>query len=214
MQAVIDCNTAWVKDDNTTERDQVYAHFSEALKTNPEQINMHCGKDRLTPLIMAAHFGLVIIVADLLAAGAFATTTDTHGKNATWYAEHSCLSNNPRSCPAALALLAKREHLNQLCWSSEQGTVHTIQPLLTDFLKAGGNINDQEYDAGSNGSTPLMFAAYAGNLPVIRLFLELGASTTSKNNNGLTALDWYKNYRERYNPEIIRLLTPKPTHKK
>ena len=115
MQAVIDCNSAWAefyKDGrNKTKREQVYAHFSETLKANHAQVNTQCECDgvTMTPLMMAAHFGLVIIVADLLAVGASVTATDSNGHNAAWYAEHSCLSNNPQSCPAVLDYLHHAE---------------------------------------------------------------------------------------------------------
>ena len=108
MTAVIACNTAWTNDYKAQELDQTYARFKQILKADANQVNVQCGRDNMTPLMMAAHFGLVRIVSDLLTAGALVTTGDIHGKDAAWYAGNFCISKNPKSCTAVQTLLTPK----------------------------------------------------------------------------------------------------------
>lgn len=113
MSAVIACNTAWTKfykdGENRKELDDTYARFSRILKAEHAPVNAACGKANMTPLMMAAQFGLVDIVKDLLAAGAHVHATDSNGLTALWYAQNTCASNNKKSCPAVAALLKKQK---------------------------------------------------------------------------------------------------------
>ncbi|HVE08244.1 MAG TPA: ankyrin repeat domain-containing protein [Paraburkholderia sp.] len=60
-------------------------------------------------------------------------------------------------------------------------------------------------DAGSpNGTTPLMMAARGGHVSTVKLLLDNGADLTVKNQIGLTALDFAKQYKE---PDVVEGLT-------
>ncbi|MDQ1097761.1 MULTISPECIES: ankyrin repeat domain-containing protein [Chryseobacterium] len=54
-----------------------------------------------------------------------------------------------------------------------------------------------------DGKSPLMFAAKYGDLKMVKKLLESGAKKETKNNKGLTALDYAKKYNQ---PELIKLL--------
>lgn len=60
-------------------------------------------------------------------------------------------------------------------------------------------------DAGSpNGTTPLMMAARGGHVSTIKLLLDNGADLNVKNQIGMNALDFAKQYKE---PDVIEGLT-------
>lgn len=60
-------------------------------------------------------------------------------------------------------------------------------------------------DAGSpNGTTPLMMAARGGHVSTVKLLLDNGADLTVKNQVGMTALDFAKQYKE---PDVVEGLT-------
>jgi ankyrin repeat protein len=60
-------------------------------------------------------------------------------------------------------------------------------------------------DAGSpNGTTPLMMAARGGHVSTVKLLLDNGADLTVKNQIGLNALDFAKQYKE---PDVVEGLT-------
>lgn len=67
--------------------------------------------------------------------------------------------------------------------SAIYGGKANIATILVE--KGGVDINDQ----GHSGNTALMFAAMWGQLESVRALLELGASRSIKNNDGLTALE-------------------------
>lgn len=58
--------------------------------------------------------------------------------------------------------------------------------ILQLFLDAGFEVNHRN----KNGMTPLMVAALSGNIETVELLCELGADTTLKDNNGITAQDF------------------------
>jgi ankyrin repeat protein len=60
-------------------------------------------------------------------------------------------------------------------------------------------------DAGSpNGTTPLMMAARGGHVSTVKLLLDNGADLNVKNQIGMNALDFAKQYKE---PDVIEGLT-------
>jgi len=67
------------------------------------------------------------------------------------------------------------------------------------FLSHGANANL----AAKTGTTPLMQAAYKGDVRVVKLFLEYGADPNLKDKQGKTALDMAKKKQQQ---EVIDLL--------
>lgn len=61
--------------------------------------------------------------------------------------------------------------------------------IIEMFLSHGADANQ----APKSGTTPLMQAAYKGNLELVELFLEYGADSNLKDKQGKTALDMAKN---------------------
>ncbi|WP_424066456.1 ankyrin repeat domain-containing protein, partial [Paraburkholderia sp.] len=60
-------------------------------------------------------------------------------------------------------------------------------------------------DAGSpNGTTPLMMAARGGHVSTVKLLLDNGADLNVKNQIGMNALDFAKQYKE---PDVVEGLT-------
>jgi ankyrin repeat protein len=60
-------------------------------------------------------------------------------------------------------------------------------------------------DAGSpNGTTPLMMAARGGHISTVKLLLDNGADLNVKNQIGMNALDFAKQYKE---PDVVEGLT-------
>jgi ankyrin repeat protein len=65
--------------------------------------------------------------------------------------------------------------------------------------------HDAYIDAGSpNGTTPLMMASRGGHVSTVKLLLDSGADLNVKNQLGLTALDFAKQYKE---PDVVEGLT-------
>jgi ankyrin repeat protein len=98
-------------------------------------------------------------------------------------------------------LIAKGAEVNKKGWA----------PL--HYAAANGNddivkllLNYSAYvDAGSpNGTTPLMMAARGGHISTVKLLLDGGADMNVKNQIGLTALDFAKQYKE---PDVVEGLT-------
>ncbi len=71
--------------------------------------------------------------------------------------------------------------------------------IIEMFLSHGADPNQ----APKSMTTPLMQAAYKGNLELVELFLEYGADTSLKDKQGKTALDMAKNKNHR---QVIDLL--------
>jgi ankyrin repeat protein len=66
-------------------------------------------------------------------------------------------------------------------------------------------------DAGSpNGTTPLMMAARGGHVSTVKLLLDNGADLTVKNQIGMNALDFAKQYKE---PDVVEGLTARMQQK-
>lgn len=75
---------------------------------------------------------------------------------------------------------------------------------VESFLEAGANVNATD----SNGNTPLIWAAWSGNLPIVLEMITRGANICTKNHYGETAMDFAK---ARNYPEILHNLR-KPPH--
>lgn len=72
--------------------------------------------------------------------------------------------------------------------------------IIELFLEKGAYVNQ----TAKTGTTPLMQAAYKGNLELVELFLKYGADLKLKDKTGKTALDMAK---ERGHQNIISLLS-------
>jgi len=72
--------------------------------------------------------------------------------------------------------------------------------MARSLLERGAEVDHRN----ERGSTPLMQAAYSGDLEVARFLLDAGADPTIKNQHDYTALDYA---RERNHPEIARMLS-------
>jgi ankyrin repeat protein len=92
------------------------------------------------------------------------------------------------------ALIAKDAEVNKKGWAplhyaATNGHDDVVKVLLD---------NSAYIDAGSpNGTTPLMMAARGGHLSTVKLLLDEGADLRVKNQLGLTAVDFAKQYHEK-----------------
>ena len=103
--------------------------------------------------------------------------------------------------PMVQLLIAKDAEVNKKGWA----------PL--HYAAANGNddivkllLDHSAYvDAGSpNGTTPLMMAARGGHISTVKLLLDNGADLNVKNQIGMNALDFAKQYKE---PDVVEGLT-------
>jgi ankyrin repeat protein len=92
------------------------------------------------------------------------------------------------------ALIAKEAEVNKKGWTplhyaATNGHDDVVKVLLD---------HSAYIDAGSpNGTTPLMMAARGGHLSTVKLLLDEGADLNVKNQLGLTAVDFAKQYHEK-----------------
>ncbi|MGF6777449.1 ankyrin repeat protein [Paraburkholderia sp. GAS334] len=98
-------------------------------------------------------------------------------------------------------LIAKGAEVNKKGWTPlHYAAANGNDDIVTLLLKYSAYI-----DAGSpNGTTPLMMAARGGHVSTARLLLDAGADINVKNQIGLNALDFAKQYKE---PDTIKGLT-------
>ena len=85
-----------------------------------------------------------------------------------------------------------------LHWVCQKGHLECAKALLG----AGADINKQAND----GWTPLMLAAWRGNIEVVRELLKQGAKKEMKNKDGNTAYDNADKYASSNKEEIKALL--------
>jgi ankyrin repeat protein len=98
-------------------------------------------------------------------------------------------------------LIAKEAEVNKKGWAplhyAAANGHDDIVKLLLD--------HDAYIDAGSpNGTTPLMMAARGGHISTVKLLLDSGADLNVKNQIGMNALDFAKQYKE---PDVVAGLT-------
>ncbi|XP_046686377.1 tonsoku-like protein [Homalodisca vitripennis] len=79
--------------------------------------------------------------------------------------------------------------------------------IVEELLNKGAAINDKGTD-GCDGMTPLLDAASCGNLSVMNLLLQRGASPVMRTNRGETVLDCLVAWRKRYIRDEKRDLDP------
>ena len=91
------------------------------------------------------------------------------------------------------ALIAKDAEVNKKGWTPlHYAATNGHDDVVKVLLDASAYI-----DAGSpNGTTPLMMAARGGHLSTVKLLLDEGADLRVKNQLGLTAVDFAKQYHE------------------
>ena len=115
---------------------------------------------------------------------------------------------------------------NAMMMASLNGDINIVQTLIAKdaevnkkgwaplhYAAANGNddivkllLDHSAYvDAGSpNGTTPLMMAARGGHVSTVKLLLDNGADLNVKNQIGMNALDFAKQYKE---PDVVEGLT-------
>jgi uncharacterized protein len=115
---------------------------------------------------------------------------------------------------------------NAMMMASLNGDIEIVKALITKdaevnkkgwaplhYAAANGNdeivkllLDHSAYvDAGSpNGTTPLMMAARGGHISTVKILLDNGADLNVKNQIGLNALDFAKQYKE---PDVVEGLT-------
>ncbi|WJF89059.1 ankyrin repeat domain-containing protein [Paraburkholderia bonniea] len=103
--------------------------------------------------------------------------------------------------PLVQLLLAKDAEVNKKGWTPLHYAAANGHDAIVKLL-----LEHSAYiDAGSpNGTTPLMMAARGGHMSTATLLLDSGADIRVKNQIGLTALDFAKQYKE---PDTIKGLT-------
>ncbi|AWA30762.1 ankyrin repeat domain-containing protein [Flavobacterium magnum] len=84
-----------------------------------------------------------------------------------------------------------------LCLAISKGDVDVVKK----FIEYGASVNES-----SNGMTPLMFAARYNQVEIIRLLVENGANLKSKDERGLTALNYAENSKATQAAEYIKSL--------
>lgn len=70
---------------------------------------------------------------------------------------------------------------NPICRASYLG----YRKLIIILLENGADVNQRS----SDGRTPVMWAAFRGNIPTMELLIERGADLTLEDKNGLNAFD-------------------------
>ncbi|CAG4916218.1 ankyrin repeat domain-containing protein [Paraburkholderia gardini] len=98
-------------------------------------------------------------------------------------------------------LIAKGAEVNKKGWAPlHYAAANGNDAIVTLLLKYSAYV-----DAGSpNGTTPLMMAARGGHVSTAKLLLDAGADINVKNQIGLNALDFAKQYKE---PDAVKGLT-------
>ena len=98
-------------------------------------------------------------------------------------------------------LIAKGAEVNKKGWTPlHYAAANGHDDIVTLLLRYSAYV-----DAGSpNGTTPLMMAARGGHVSTAKLLLDAGADINVKNQIGLNALDFAKQYKE---PDAIKGLT-------
>lgn len=91
-------------------------------------------------------------------------------------------------------LIDKDAEVNKTGWTPLHYAATTGQDEIVKLL-----LDHSAYiDAASpNGTTPLMMAARGGNITTVKLLLDEGADLTLKNQLGLTAIDFAKQYNQK-----------------
>jgi len=87
----------------------------------------------------------------------------------------------------AKALISRGAQVNRLGWTplhyaASKGNLDTAKLLLSH--KAMVNAPSPE------GTTPIMMAAFSGEMPMVQLLLNAGADITTRNLKGQNAVDW------------------------
>ncbi len=192
MNAVFACyNAQHGKGSQTLQ--QAFGSFGYVLShSNIAQINTPSGSSSMTPLMMAAHFGLVNIVRALLRAGASTSPTDINGKNAAWYAQHDISNNkdsraqvqtlisNPTSCKDNTPLL-----LAVIDYINNGQTTTAFQKIRIILHNYPEQINAP---SGEWAATPLMYAVAHGLPDLTEELLTAGASKYSISAGGLNSV--------------------------
>nr|WP_245753244.1 ankyrin repeat domain-containing protein [Paraburkholderia sartisoli] len=98
-------------------------------------------------------------------------------------------------------LIAKGAEVNKKGWTPlHYAAANGHDDIVTLLIRYSAYI-----DAGSpNGTTPLMMAARGGHVSTAKLLLDAGADINVKNQIGLNALDFAKQYKE---PDTVKGLT-------
>ncbi len=100
----------------------------------------------------------------------------------------------------AAKLIAKGAQVNRLGWTplhyaASRGHLDTMRLLIEH--KAIVNA------PGTDGTTPLMMAAYGGSEAAVRLLLDAGGDITARNLESMTAVDWAR--RKQHNALAAKL---------
>ena len=89
------------------------------------------------------------------------------------------------------------------CTNSLNRAISREHPeAIQKFLKAGADVNERDDD----GCTPLIYAAQSGDLALIKILVERGATVNSVDNGGGSALGYLVSREHHKNAEIAFLL--------
>lgn len=138
----------------------------------------------LSPLHVAASFGLHDVVAKLLGEGYSPNAKDSLLRMPIWWA---AWNGHTRVVELLLGVTTDLEvrdtqGLTPLMIATKRG----YKTVVEVFLNKGANIEAQD----DNNQTSLMWATMAGHEKLVQYFLEKGANIEAQDNNNRTSLMW------------------------
>jgi ankyrin repeat protein len=124
-----------------------------------------------TPLMVAAASGQEEIVEALIGAGADLYLADVDGATALEHATRNGQAGAAQRIQAAMAKVPRNVDPEiDLIYAASKGDGPTVRQLLA----AGVKVDTRDVRPRSNGFTPLMLAAQAGHLEIVRMLLDQG----------------------------------------
>lgn len=134
------------------------------------------GDNEYTPLMSAAKVGHEKVVRVLLAAKADAAAANADGYTCL----HAAADSVQNKSGAELAALAAA------CGATPESLYKRFDAILVMLLDAGADIEAVD----NNGWTPLMDAAYFGNVTTVKLLTDRGANLDACDTDGKSIMDW------------------------
>ncbi len=138
-----------------------------------------------TPLMMAAAKGDLASLTELLRAGAKVDDRNKWGETALIMAVRFGSEDKVKALLQAKASVRQSDNEGNSPLAAAAGS-EAPAPIVKLLLDAGAEVDT----ANRDGVTPLMLAAKLGDADKCMLLLSAGASTTLKDGNNWTAVDW------------------------
>jgi len=188
--------------DKITENSKNIKDEKELKEYNDKQLNVK-NREGVTPLILSAYYGNIVIVKMLL---------DKITENAKYIKDKEELKKYNDKY-----LNAKDKYNNTpLIWASKNNNVGSLKLILDKIIENRKYIKDEEelekynneyLNAKNNdGKTALIYAAENGSIKIIELLIDSGADINKKDSKyGETAIMWAMR-NKKFGKEVVELL--------